>query len=610
MLRAAPAALLGISAAVLAWQESGSIAGRDWLGYALLGSLLLLVVLWSGRLRRPGRVPLLVLAALAGLAVWSAVAATWSAAPTLGREEALLTWFYAVAFATGVFGVRTARERIAMLWVVVAGAGVVALAVGAKMWLDDDPAAMFRGGRLYFPITYVNAQAAFFLVAFWPAVALAARRVTPLALRGLAVGLGAALVAGAVATQSKGGLIALVVSAIAVLAVSPRRLRLAVPVLIAVVPAALAYSPLTAPFRLADDSLAAGADQAGRALLIVAAIAGALGAAYALADRRLHLSDRQVRLAGRAAGGLVAAVVVVGALALVTVVSDPVDRAAARWEEFKRLPEGESGSSHLVNLGSNRYDFWRVGLGEFGDHPLGGVGTRGFVASYLREGRSDETPARAHSLFVDVLAETGIVGVLLLLTAVALPLVALARAADRVPQAAAFAAGTYWVVHASADWIWTFPAVGIPLFLLLGAAFSRDEPPFVARRVRIGAGAATALVGLVLIAPAWLSDRFAFRALVGASPSPNQDLDRARALNPFSVTPLIIQSQLSATAAEALPPLERAAEMEPRSVGIRFRLGLRYLEVGRRDDARRELQAAQALWPRSEEIRKALEAAG
>src|SRR5207253_3550789 len=124
---------------------------------------------------------------------------------------------------------------------------------------------------------------------------------------------------------------------------------------------------------------------------------------------------------------------------------------------FKHLTVDERASTHLVSLGSNRYDFWRVALGRFEAHPVEGVGARGFYSAYLERRRSHESPLRAHSVYLDALSEEGIVGFALLVGALGLLVAALVRRLDRAAVAAAFAAGVYFLTHAGVDWLWTFP---------------------------------------------------------------------------------------------------------------------------------------------------------
>src|SRR5205085_1524736 len=96
-------------------------------------------------------------------------------------------------------------------------------------------------------------------------------------------------------------------------------------------------------------------------------------------------------------------------------------------------------ATHLVQVGSNRYDSWRVALDEFAHHPLLGIGSRGFGTAYLQHRRTDENPTRSLSIELDTLSETGLVGFALLLAALGIPLLlALRRARVELAGAAAF----------------------------------------------------------------------------------------------------------------------------------------------------------------------------
>ena len=201
------------------------------------------------------------------------------------------------------------------------------------------------------------------------------------------------------------------------------------------------------------------------------AVAGAVvGLVYALVDRRLELGPRRTKIAGRAAAAAFAAALAVAAAAFFATVYHP-GWFDEQWRAFKNVSQQSSASSHLLQLGSYRYDIWRVGLHQFEDHPLAGIGSRGFGPAYLRLRDSPDTPARAHSVEVDALSELGIVGFLLLTAALVLPFLPLARRLRARDPAgtAAFAGCSYWLVHASVDWIWTVPACGVLFFLLLGA---------------------------------------------------------------------------------------------------------------------------------------------
>ena len=245
-------------------------------------------------------------------------------------------------------------------------------------------------------------------------------------------------------------------------------------------------------------------------------------------------------------------------------------------------------------------------------HPLAGIGSRGFAAAYLRERRSLENPARAHSLELDALSETGILGFALLAVGIGCPLAIAARRARRsLLDASLLGACVYWLVHASVDWIWSIPANGLPFFLLLGiGAAGGGVPRLLRARAALPAGAAAVVLAALAFAPPWLSARFDDRAYTEASPAKILgDLPWARRLDPLSTEPYLTQAELSRSPAD-VAPLERAVAKEPRVADLRFRLGSAYLRAGRKADARRELAAAHRLAPNYAPYVEALRRAG
>src|SRR5205823_12652003 len=138
--------------------------------------------------------------------------------------EALLTLFYAIALLVPLMTLRTAADRLLASAAVAAAAGALAVATAIVLHFGSDQADHFYTGRLSFPISYANAQAAVLLVGFWPAVVVAAqRRYAPFA-RALALAAACAISSGWLTAQSKGGIVAIAVSAALVFALSPLRL--------------------------------------------------------------------------------------------------------------------------------------------------------------------------------------------------------------------------------------------------------------------------------------------------------------------------------------------------------------------------------------------------
>ena len=333
--------------------------------------------------------------------------------------------------------------------------------------------------------------------------------------------------------------------------------------------AAAAASPLTGAFQTAGERPFERTGLALLALLLVLAAATAAGLTYAVIDRRVRVGLRTRTAAGALVLASVAAGLAETGIAFAAKVDDPRRFAAQKWDAFASLPERrDEGATHFTSLGSNRYNFWHVSLAEFERRPLVGLGARGFRAAYLERRPQPRDSARARSLPVEVLAEQGVVGFVLLALALGAALALAARRLPTLPAVAALGAGPYWLVHASTDWILTVPLTGVLLFLLLGIAASgggwKRRP--LSRRARWLAGPALVALAVLAFAPPWLSSRLTSRALQGSSPSPARDLQRARQLDPLSVAPMTAEAALAACAAEAIPPLERAAELEPRSV--------------------------------------------
>src|SRR5262249_32549029 len=155
-------------------------------------------------------------------------------------------------------------------------------------------------------------------------------------------------------------------------------------------------------------------------------------------------------------------------------------RISNAWHSFTQGYQQSSGANRLASgLGSNRYDFYRVALRVFADHPIGGAGSDNYFQQYLRLGHSSETPHYPHSVELRTLEETGIVGALILLTTLGAALLAAGRAMYRNRDALAVAvaggatvAFIYWLAHGSFDWFWEFAGLGAPAFALLGLACS------------------------------------------------------------------------------------------------------------------------------------------
>ena len=138
-----------------------------------------------------------------------------------------------------------------------------------------------------------------------------------------------------------------------------------------------------------------------------------------------------------------------------------------------------AASAPLPAMG-DRPSYWRVALDDAGMHPLLGSGAGSFDDVWLSHRPIAANVRDAHSLYLEVLAELGPVGLALMLTMLAAPLVGAARARDTPVVAAAAAGYSAYLVHAGLDWDWEYPVVTLTGLAcgaaLLVAARSRGEP--------------------------------------------------------------------------------------------------------------------------------------
>ena len=567
-LRKAPATVPALAAIALFVIWATSEAGypvTHWAPGALVVLALLGIALVAVRLRWSA-IPAAVRVALGCLAAYTALSflsILWAQVPGEAWEGANRTLLYLLVFA--LFACWRQHGASAALLLCTWTFALVALAAFTALHVDaaglSHVQAMIPNGRLEYPSGYPNANAAQWLMAFWPAVLMARSERLPWSLRGL-LAAGAVLLAEvALLSQSRGSLYSTPVMVVLVFALLPGRARtFATLVPIAAGIAAAAPAVLRVGDDLHDRQVTLATVHSAVTWTFLAA--GAVGIVVALAaaiERRLALSEGSRTRIRRGVGALAVATLLAVIAGAVAVGGNPLTRIEHGWHTFKGgyASDSQSASRLVGGLGSNRYDFYRVAVDEFLAHPIVGIGADNFQQQYLVHGRSDETPRYPHSVELRALTETGLVGVLLALVGLGAALLAGARAvrgADplaRYVAAAALAGFAYWVVHGSFDWFWEFAGLGAPAFALLGLACALAPRPSTAempapagartaRRSRLALGLAGGLLALAvaasLVAP-WLSQlevESAARIWTSSRASAYSRLHDAARLNPLS----------------------------------------------------------------------------
>jgi len=436
------------------------------------------------------------LAAFTALVAWIALSSAWSTSV----ERSILEVQRGLVYLGGllmVFVVARGRSITEVLGAV-CGAALLVSAFGLVQLLFPDhfppPSGPFN--RLSEPLGYPNALGLVAAIGALLTVAFAAHARSRLG-RALS---GASVVVFTLTiffTFSRGAWASLAVGLAAMLLVDSRRAEL-LRTLAALVPlAAIAVwlgsraHALTTPSGRPSD-----AAHQGHLLALATVVLAVLAAAV-------------LSVARRVSGGRRAAVALVALLAVSAVaVGHYGARPRFGHVEHGRVGRGrdpliaQANTSLTLSL-SGRLPLWRQAWHDWEAHWASGSGAGTFEQYWLRHRRTSAYVRDAHSLYLETLAELGPVGLALLLAALAIPLVAAAKARLHPLVPGALAAYLAYLVHAGGDWDWEMPAVTLA-GLFCGAALvlaeRRAEPPVLSRRARAAPLAVTfALVAVAFV---------------------------------------------------------------------------------------------------------------
>jgi O-Antigen ligase len=466
--------------------------------------------------------------------------------------------------------------------------------------------------RLAYPLNYWNGLAAAMSLAIVLLVWLGAHARTRV---GRALATAAVPIPGLALylTSSRGGVVALVAGLAVLVAAGPARARVVACGVLGGAGAVLLIAFANARQSFVDgttsapDAASQGHEMLALGVLVLAAVAVVRLAADVPLERL-----RVPRPVGTVA---------VGALILAVLAAVAVADPGRRIDDFKK-PPGAVGpqrgfvARHLASAeGNGRYQFWKAGVDAFREEPVRGIGAGGYEAWWAEHGSLPYFIRNAHSLFVELLAELGLLG-LLAIGAFLVPAAAggvAIRGRDRthaVAAGAALAVLACGVTSAAIDWTWQLPAAFAPVVVaaavLTGPALARAASPGASRW---GLGVAVLVVGwlavigsaLVLVTETKLEDsRAAVRR--GDLPKAAADARRAHAVEPWADSPLLqlaLVRERQGDLAGARAAVRDAIDRDPRDWQtwlVATRLATRAGDV---PDARRSLRRARALNPRS-----------
>jgi O-antigen ligase len=550
-------------------------------------SVLALGLALRGRLphARLDRIGWIVVGASAALTVWTGLSIVWSIAGDrswewLGRGVVYLA-FLALGLLCGAAA--DGARRVAAILSVVIGAALAWALLGVAI-----PSLAEEGDRI------ARLQEP---VGFWNALALLADGAVGLGLwvmggRRLAYRLlGGLLVYAAVLalllTQSRAGVVAGICVVALSLVLSEERLAATLRLGVALLPAlAVGGWAFTRPALVESGALRVDRVSDGR-IFAVLALAGGLVVVAVLwrapLDRLAAERERTSRTA--IALGCVL-MVLIGSLGLAAAVGNPFSWASSQ------LSGGEcvNDPGRLTDLcANNRLDWWGDALDIAADSPLGGSGAGTFELARKRY-RDDATQVgEPHSVPLQLLADTGLVGLALgLLVAAGAALgirrgLRLARERERPAAVALTCFVLAYGIHALVDYDLDFIAVTAPALVALGTLLVVGREPSAARVGAPGllALTATALAAFAALALPALAERDTERALdaadAGRIGEAVDTAERARRLNPVSPAPLLALAVAAAAAgdeATAVAWYEEATRLQPENPDVWFELGL------------------------------------
>lgn len=502
---------------------------RNEVGILVAWALLVGVAVGALSIERIGTPALGILLVFGSFVVWAALALDW----TQSAERTMTELARAVTY-LGVFvlalAVQRGRRWRALLWGVTAGLGIVSLlAVLSRLhpdWFPPNELGRVLTGieierRLAYPLNYSSALGSFAAMA--PPLLLAGSW-SARTLAGQSVSAAAIPVAGLAFYLSSSGTATLVLvgGLVAFFALAPDRLpKLGTLAIGAAGTAILAYavdhrSALdrglpTAPAKAQGDDVL---------LILIAVCAG-----VALCQLAFSLAVRHARrpswlLVSPREAAVATGVAIVVAISIAVAAGAPQE-ARDRWDNFKDrsggAPTTASRSSQILNTsGSGRYQFWQSAVDAYKTEELHGIGPGTFEFWWAQHATYEGAFVRdAHSLYIESLAELGIIG-FILITGLVLGIIGIGvvRAVRAPPElrlglAGATAGCVAFAVAAGVDYVWEIGVMPIAFFMLGAVAVDAGRSRAAQRRThaeqrrweigwRVGTVAA-AIAALVII---------------------------------------------------------------------------------------------------------------
>jgi hypothetical protein len=561
----------------------------------------------------------LALGLFAAYAVWILISVRWAA-----DAERAFAQFDQVALYVAVLAIAIVLARLVPASVLVGGVALALAAVAVIALVSRCFPSTFglQSGltvlptlknRLSFPLGYWNGLGIEVALAYPLLLSIMARRsrvASALAAFPLPI-----LAAVMYLTSSRGAFVAAGVGVVLYILLTSRRWAALSTVVVAAGAGAVAVAVLVPKKALVNGEVdtALGVHQGHHAALwigIACVVTALAWAGLAEVGKRLPPPSRRA--------GQVTAVVLVALAVAAIVLAHPV----AKFDDFKNNSATGSGGTvtqtHLLSSsGSGRWQFWSAAISEFRAHPLNGGGAGSWGAWWLQHGSLPGVFTQfAHSLYLESLAELGIVGLLLLGAAVVAAVAGAVRSALALESgeiAAAAACAVAFFVAAAYDWVWQLSGIAVVGVGMLGFALGALPSARATAGRRFGAlRPALALVAVAAIIPQYVvlaagshlrNSQAAFNAGNGARA--RSEALAAKAIEPWAASPYLqlgFVSEAEGHFTAASHWLDEAISRSRRDWNLWLTAARIETERGRAGPARRDLAEARRLNPSSPAI--------
>jgi hypothetical protein len=587
--RAGGALLGGLLAALLYAAFAGGAASyphaaRLQAGLCVLAALAVGALLWRGDLRLSGSpAGWIGLGLLAAFAAWTGLSLAWSVAPSGTWVELNRAISYVLIVALALLAASWYPRAI---WHGALGYAAIALvvalyALGGKVapGIHVGPVDLNQTdvlARLRAPLEYWNALALYMAMAVPLALRMAVDETRSARVRlGALVALPVYLVVLGL-TFSRGGVIAALVAVAVtiVLAGSALRTLMYLGLALAAAAPALVIGFTTHDLTTNVVPLSAREDDGlvlGLVLLGCLALLALVGRFVLSAEVRVAPSAARSRLIGRVLVGVVGVALLGGVAAMVVSDRGLTGTVSHEWDTFRSSHEApgnfDPGRLASTNAG-NRWVWWSEAVGAWSDRPLEGHGAGSFGVVHRQYRTNRLNVLQPHSVPLQFLAETGLVGFGLAMGGLGLLALGAVGAARRLlpgPErglaAALLGASAAWFVHGLYDWDWDIPGITLPALMFLGLLCARGTGFSWSLRGVGGGGRALLLAGALLvfgtaalsaILPSWArskTDGALASVARGATPAQLEraqaDADYASRLDTLSVEPLLAAASLA-----------------------------------------------------------------